>query len=134
MPRETGGGWKGQVSQSARISPSKGHDSRPLKSSLLGITPQGRSLATPQASEHSFADFGFVWAFPSQAFSVRLCFWWLVVGGRGIPVVPSSVCRLRTLEKACGEGGQKKEASSEVYSGLHPPCRRRNHGCCQFRK
>lgn len=44
-----------------------------------------------------------------------------------------SVCVL-FLEKAPGEGGQKKEAGSEVYARLHPPRRRWNHGRCQLCK
>ena len=43
-------------------------------------------------------------------------------------------CRHGACEKACGKGGQKKEASPEIHSGLYPPCRRWNHGCRQFCK
>lgn len=60
------------------------------------------------AGEHNSVGFAFVCAFIPLAFWVNFFFFeWLCL----------HVCyHLYTfLEKACGEGGQKKEAGSEVY-------------------
>ena len=102
---------------------------------LEGITPKQHleyypsSILGALAGEQNPMVFAFVCTFTTLVFPLLLIFLFLT----GYAFISLIICIL-FLEKACGKGGQKKEASPEIHSGLYPPCRRWNHGCRQFCK
>lgn len=117
------GGWKVEMGHECRVAaPSKGIGGPLLRSWV------GGALGTP-AEGHSTVAFVFTWVFSPLVFLVLLTF--LCVGGGWMCL---HLCLYIFLEKACGEGRQKKEAGSEIHPRLHPPRRRWNHGRCQFCK
>lgn len=123
MPTEAGAAGKWKWATSAEWLPLQRESGAP--SSVLGW---GGALGTP-AEGHSTVAFVFTWVFSPLVFLVLLTF--LCVGGGWMCL---HLCLYIFLEKACGEGRQKKEAGSEIHPRLHPPRRRWNHGRCQFCK